>query len=125
MLTVSRTTYTAKAVTLHNALETATFRSSYGIQKVTFYEDVRDTNFSAEFNETVVLRFEITKFNDVFLRGGVGFFEMSQRCLGCIFLFAFAECKLHSTITVCLFIFHLCNNTWPCLNYCAGNVFTL
>ena len=61
MLTVCLTTNTSKTVALYNALETVTFGSTNGINKITFYENILNADFFSKLNDAVKLLSEISK----------------------------------------------------------------
>src|SRR5690606_17516105 len=79
-------------------------------------------DFSAQLDHAVKLGTEVTKLHNLPLCSSASLLKMAKGRLGGILLFLFAESKLNSTVSVCFYVFYLCNYTGTGFDYRTGDV---
>ena len=120
MLTVSSLTYTTKAVTLNNALETLTFRSTYYVYKIGIVEQF----YSYSITQIQLCR-KFFELSQVFLGCYSSLLKMAHQRFCSMLLFLILEAQLNSCIAVLFYSLHLSNNTRTCFDNSAWHVFAL
>lgn len=120
VLTVRCFAHTAKAVTLHNTLETFTFRSTYHRDFLSFSKYLAGNSFTYLF-----INGTITKFFYDCLRRCICLSEVIDLCLRSILFFLFTERNLQCIITVGIHGFLLSNHTRASFDNGTGNLLTI
>ena len=120
MLTVGLATYTGESVTLHEALETLTFRSTDHINELdVFREDIGHGDGVSELELSGEVGLE---FHEFLLGSSSSLFEMALQSLAGALLFLFVIGKLHGGVTVGFYSANLRDNTRTSLNDSARDI---
>ena len=121
VLTVGLLHYTTESVTLHNALETFTFRSTHNGYFVAFLENFRYGNNFAK----ALFKVHVAELKYFVLGCRSGFFKVPfQRRRG-VFFFALAVSELQSVVAIGFVVENLCDYTRASFDDRTGNVFTV
>ena len=122
MLAVCLAAHSRKAVTLHDSLETFTFRSTGDINVCSVGEDICNGEDITQFKLLSEVCLELDKLA---LRRGSCLFEMPhERSAGMLFTH-FVIGKLYSGITIILYCTDLRDYAWTSLNDGAWNVLSI
>ena len=122
MLTVGRSADTGEVITVDNALETFTFRSTDNINELDIGHDVTDGDGVSELELTREVR---RKLDELALGGGPCLFEVPLQGLAGVYLFDFVIGKLYSGVTVLFNCTQLRDNTRTSLDDGAWNIFPI
>ena len=126
MLTVGLAAYTGKAVAVHNALETPTFRSTGNVNEHLLREDVCYAELVTELELALEVRLEL---HELAHRIGSCLFEVPHKRRAGVLFGCFVIGKLYSGITIFLNCTELRNNartsldngTWKILSIGTEN----
>ncbi len=119
MLTMSRLAYTTETMSLNNALEALTFRSSYHIHKRFTLKDVNGNGIT---KVQCIKSFELSQ---VFLGCYSSLLKVAQQRLRGMLFLLILETQLNSSIAIFFYSLYLSNNTRTCFDNSAWYIFTL
>ena len=122
MLTVGLAAYTGKAVAVHNALETPTFRSTGNVNEHLLREDVCYAELVTELELALEVRLEL---HELAHRIGSCLFEMPLKRRAGVYFLDFVIGKLYSGITIFFNCTDLRDNTRTSLDDSAWNVLSI
>jgi hypothetical protein len=120
VLTVGLATYTGESVTLHDALETLTFRSTDHINEFDILSE--DVGHGDGVSELELSGEVCLEFHELLLGSSSSLFEMALQSLAGALLFLFVIGKLHGGITVGFYSANLRDNTRTSLNDSARDI---
>ena len=122
MLAMCLSSDSRKAVTLHDSLETFTFRSTDNVYIRCVREYIGDSKGVTELKLLSEIRLE---FDEFALRRGSCLFKMPLQRLAGMLLTHFVIGKLYSGITIILYCTDLRDYAWTSLNNGAWNVLSI
>ena len=122
MLAVSLSADTGEMITVNNALETLSFRSSDYIDEGNIIENVL---YGDDVAELKLLREVRREFDELSLRCGTCLFEVPLKRLAGVLFCSFVIGKLHGGITIFFYRTYLRNNTRPSFDDGAWNILSI
>ena len=123
MLAVCLSAYTGEMITVNNALETFTFRSTDYVNEINaILKDVLDCDYVAKLKFLCEV---CLKFDKLALRCGSCLFEVARKSLAGVLFCNFVIGKLYSGITIFFYCTELRNNARTSLDNGAWNIFSI